>query len=462
MCIRDRVSSVTGTEESLDTPSLSIIGETANLRPVFDEIIVRDKITVEDAMQTSIIKGYLTINKDLQVDGETKTGYLIIKGSQEKKLTVGSSAPASNVAANDGDIQWDDSHTRGEYLGWIYDGSNWVKMGLSDTGNLKITGGTGNSDATGDLQLLNGLGIDIQSTGTLTVGTGATTLGGTLTVANNTEINGTLDVDANFAVRSGTTDKMTVASSTGNIATDGTLTVAGNTTLNGNVDLGNATTDTVSFGGYVDTNIVPSTTGTRNLGSSLLKFGTLYCTAISGITSVSANVTGDVSGNAGTATTLANARTIGGVSFDGSANINLPGVNTAGNQNTSGNAATATQVYMTNKDDDQYYSILMGDNTNSDGNRSVFHDYGSFQYNPYNNMLLLSRLKVYAITNATNGTDDYGTAGQVLRSTGSYPSAPTFEWSHDIGILGKKCFGNETISTGAPSGGSNGDIHYKY
>ena len=38
------------------------------------------------------------------------------------------------------------------------------------------------------------------------------------------------------------------------------------------------------------------------------------------------------------------ARTIGGVSFDGSANINLPGVNTAGNQNTTGNAATATKL----------------------------------------------------------------------------------------------------------------------
>ena len=36
---------------------------------------------------------------------------------------------------------------------------------------------------------------------------------------------------------------------------------------------------------------------------------------------------------------LANARTIGGVSFDGTANINLPGVNSAGNQNTSGTAA---------------------------------------------------------------------------------------------------------------------------
>jgi len=52
--------------------------------------------------------------------------------------------------------------------------------------------------------------------------------------------------------------------------------------------------------------------------------------------------TDDITGNAATATKLETARTIGGVSFDGSANINLPGVNTQGNQNTTGNAATAT------------------------------------------------------------------------------------------------------------------------
>ena len=46
----------------------------------------------------------------------------------------------------------------------------------------------------------------------------------------------------------------------------------------------------------------------------------------------------------GSAATLTNARTIGGVSFDGSANINLPGVNTSGSQDTSGNAATATAL----------------------------------------------------------------------------------------------------------------------
>jgi hypothetical protein len=52
----------------------------------------------------------------------------------------------------------------------------------------------------------------------------------------------------------------------------------------------------------------------------------------------------DTSGNAATAAALETARTIGGVSFDGTANIDLPGVNTAGTQNTSGNAATATAL----------------------------------------------------------------------------------------------------------------------
>ena len=61
-------------------------------------------------------------------------------------------------------------------------------------------------------------------------------------------------------------------------------------------------------------------------------------------TSAIAGLVTDISGNAATATALQTARTIGGVSFDGTANIDLAGVNTAGNQNTSGNAATATAL----------------------------------------------------------------------------------------------------------------------
>ena len=53
-------------------------------------------------------------------------------------------------------------------------------------------------------------------------------------------------------------------------------------------------------------------------------------------------------GNAATATKFASAVNIGGVSFDGSAAIILPGVNSAGNQNTTGSAATVTTAAQPN------------------------------------------------------------------------------------------------------------------
>ena len=66
---------------------------------------------------------------------------------------------------------------------------------------------------------------------------------------------------------------------------------------------------------------------------------------------ITGNVTGNVSGtsgsttgNAATATALETARNIGGVSFDGTANIDLPGVNATGTQNTSGQAGTVERT----------------------------------------------------------------------------------------------------------------------
>ncbi|ENO9252654.1 tail fiber protein [Escherichia coli] len=70
---------------------------------------------------------------------------------------------------------------------------------------------------------------------------------------------------------------------------------------------------------------------------------------VSGPLSVTGGLTGSLNGNASTATKLQTARSIGGVVFDGFANINLPGVNTTGNQNTTGNAATATKLQTARK-----------------------------------------------------------------------------------------------------------------
>ena len=80
---------------------------------------------------------------------------------------------------------------------------------------------------------------------------------------------------------------------------------------------------------------------TFNANTDVLS-GTFAGNITGNVTGNTSGTSGSTTGNAATATsaaTLTTARNIGGVSFNGSANINLPGVNTAGNQNTSGTAA---------------------------------------------------------------------------------------------------------------------------
>ncbi|EOJ6750942.1 beta strand repeat-containing protein [Escherichia coli] len=85
--------------------------------------------------------------------------------------------------------------------------------------------------------------------------------------------------------------------------------------------------------------------GLRELGTSGEKIPLLStANTWSARQTFNGGITGALTGNADTATKLKTARTIGGVAFDGSANINLPGVNTTGNQNTTGNAATSTKL----------------------------------------------------------------------------------------------------------------------
>ena len=134
-------------------------------------------------------------------------------------------------------------------------------------------------------------------------------------------------------------------SCTGNSAT---ATEATNLTVSAN----NSTDETVYLlfvDGATGTQGAETDTGLTYNPSSGLLTSTNFAGALTG--NVTGNVTGNTSGssgsctgNAATATALATARNIGGVSFDGTANINLPGVNAAGNQDTTGNAATATAL----------------------------------------------------------------------------------------------------------------------
>ena len=120
---------------------------------------------------------------------------------------------------------------------------------------------------------------------------------------------------------------------------------------------------------------------------------------------------GALTGNASSATILQNARTIGGVSFNGSANINLPGVNASGNQDTSGTAAVATNVTVSanNSTNETVYPVFVDGATGSQGAET---DTG-LNYNP-------STGRLTAVSYAGDGSALTGiSAGVTVQDEGS-------------------------------------------
>jgi len=59
---------------------------------------------------------------------------------------------------------------------------------------------------------------------------------------------------------------------------NGNITIARSLSVNGNITLGDAITDGISFTGRVNTSVLPTTNNTYDLGSSSLKWSTIYAT----------------------------------------------------------------------------------------------------------------------------------------------------------------------------------------
>ena len=205
---------------------------------------------------------------------------------------------------------------------------------------------------------------DARITGILTVGTASITLdpnaktltgleelqigsGNTAITIKKSEITGEIEfADTNgkessigigTTVSINTSGIVTATSFSGSLATSDLTGTITNAQLAGSIAddklsstfLKNTVEDTTpQLGGNLDINS-NYITGTGGINVS----GVVTATSFTG------GITGNVTGNADTATQLETARNIGGVSFNGTADINLPGVNAAGNQNTSGTAA---------------------------------------------------------------------------------------------------------------------------
>ena len=140
---------------------------------------------------------------------------------------------------------------------------------------------------------------------------------------------------------------------------------------------------------------------------------------------------GALNGNAGSATQLQTARNIGGVSFNGTADIDLPGVNTGGNQDTSGTATQADNINIDEKNDNTNYQVTFSSENAAGYQRQyIDSDNSHLRWNP--STALLSGLNISA--SQIDGT--FGNSGQ-------------------------NAYGARTVGTGNPTGGNNGDIHYK-
>ena len=228
--------------------------------------------------------------------------------------------------------------------GVSFDGSANIDLaGVNTSGNQDTSGNSGTATALENSRTIAGQSFD----GTANIDIASTNLSDSSDLArlaapaftgNTTGVNLTLSGDLTV---NGTT---TTISSTNTLISDNLLELnngAGSNANDSGLVIERGSTGDNAFIGWDESSdkfIVGTTTATgASTGNLSITTGTLTA-------NIEGNITGDVTGNADTATTLETARTIGGVSFDGSANIDLAGVNTTGNQDTSGNSATATTL----------------------------------------------------------------------------------------------------------------------
>ena len=299
------------------------------------------KILIQDSNDSIKTDDSIKINpaqNTLSVDGLNVSSQVIrTNNTEELTLTTGSGNGTTDIKVSPTQI--------------TLKGNVDVTSGLDVTGNITVSGTVDGRDVAADGTKLDGIAsgaTNVTNNNQLTIGAGFITA--TLTneqvqdivggmVSSNTESgitvtyqdgDGTLD----FSVASQTDENFTTTLKN---KLDGIATGATNVTNNNQLTNG---------AGYITATLtneqVQDIVGGMLTGNTETGITVTYQDGDGTIDFVVGTLNQDTTGNAATATALETARTIGGVSFNGTANINLPGVNTAGNQNTSGTSGGFT------------------------------------------------------------------------------------------------------------------------
>ena len=332
----------------------------------------------------SITAASLDISGNVDIDGTLETDALTIDGvslAETISDTVGAMV-SSNTETN---------------ITVTYDDADNTLDFVIGTLNQSTSGNAGTATALETARTIHGVSFDGTANIDLTEVV-QDTVGAMFSSNTETNITATYqDSDGTIDLVIGTLNQDT----TGNAATATALETArtiGGTSFDGTANIAVALSATatalanartihgVSFDGTANidlTEVVQDTVGAMFSSNTETGITATYQDADGTIDLVIGTLNQDTTGSAATLTT---ARTIGGLSFDGSANINLPGVNTAGNQNTSGTAAVATvatTVTITdNESTDENNAIVFTAGGDVDGGNLGLESDGTLTYNP--------------------------------------------------------------------------------
>ena len=278
-------------DNEIDTASLNLIIDSAG-----GTINIDDNLTVAGV---STFSGIGSFGTDMNVGITT---FFVDKSTG--RIGIGTNVPTAALEIG---------KTAGTGIGVsIFDNGNVAVSGILTVGgdlnvkgditydeitgrNLNITGITtlaGTSNFNGDVNLGNATSDTITPTGRfdgdiVPSSDGAIDLGTTDLEFKDLFIDGTANIDSLVAdtadINGGTVDAANIGASTPGTGAFTTLSATGN------VDLGDATGDTISLTGRIDTDIVPSTDGARDLGASGLEFKDLFIDGTANIDSLAAD-----------------------------------------------------------------------------------------------------------------------------------------------------------------------------
>jgi hypothetical protein len=315
-------------------------------------------VSIGGSTSTTTVNDDLVVTGNLTVNGETTTINSTTLTVDDKNIVIAQGA-ADSASADGAGITVDGANANITYnhagTQWELDKpvylSDTTDSTSSSTGALIVAGGigaAGNIVCDGEFSIVGDIAVNggdittddatfniVTSTATtVNIGSAATTVDigastGTTSINNNLDVDGDVNVDGGDLTTNQTTfnvintnattvnafgaaSDINIGASTstvtfaddvevgGNLAVTGTSTFTGQVTFNGGtITLGDSASDNVSFGADVNSNIIPNTDDTYDLGSTTQEWKDLFIDGTAHIDTLDVDENATVAGTLG-------------------------------------------------------------------------------------------------------------------------------------------------------------------